>query len=118
MADTSVIPVWQILILVLGALGGLSGIAAFGTLVLGWRKAKPDIARLYEEMSTKQAGQIADLRCEVDKQGKTIRRLRTTMRDWLVGIRVLIQQIADLDQEPLWIPSDCDELLEDEDASG
>ena len=111
-------PEWvTVLGVIIGTLGGLSGIAAFGTLVLGWRKAKPDIARLYEEMSVKQAHQITDLRTEVDHQGKTIRRLRATMRDWLTGIRELIQQIIDLDADPVWVPGDCDQLLEDDDAS-
>lgn len=102
------------LILFIGGIGGLSGMAALGTMLLGWRRAKPDIARLYEEMSTKQATQISELRSEVDSQGRTIRKLRRTMRDWLIGIKALIQQLVDLDQEPVWTPRDCEELLEDE----
>ena len=118
MSDTSVMPVWQIVILVIGAVGGLGGIAALGTMWLGWRRAKPDIARLYEEMSTKQAEQIKDLRHRTDRQDTKIQKLTATMRDWLIGIKALIQQLCELNQEPVWMPQDCDKLLEDdEDAS-
>ncbi len=115
-----IFPIWvQIVLAVIAAIGGISGVAAFITALSGWKKAKPDIAKAYEEMATKQAGQIAELRTEVNtlscttfKQGQTIQKLRQILKNWAIGIRILLEQLTELDQTPAWTPEDCD--LEDE----
>lgn len=56
---------------ILAALMG-GGIAAIGTWWLNWKRAKPEIARIYEEMATKQAEQIVGMWGRLNNQDKNI----------------------------------------------
>jgi len=102
-------PDW--IILIVSAFGGLGGIAAVATWLLNWRKAKPEIARMYEEMATKQAEQIEELRTRVNRQdrkiqrqGTVINKLRECLREWEEGIRMLVEQIMAKGMTPVWTP--------------
>ena len=115
---------------ILAALGG-GGITAIGTWLLNWKKAKPDIAKIYEEMATNQAKQIEELRqrlneqdeklqkqdqkiqeqdLKIERQGRVIINLRNCLKKWEKGIRMLLEQIEAKELTPVWTPKVVDLL--------
>ncbi len=102
------------------ALAG-GGIAAIGTWIINWRKTKPEIAKMYEEMATKQAKQINEMRDRVNRQDRKIQRqgaiiieLRKCLREWEQGIRMLVEQIMSNGMTPVWTPKLVEDLEDEE----
>ena len=125
--------------IVLSFIGGLGGVATLGTWILSWRKAKPEIARMYQEMLTtqaqemkRQADDLAALRKRVSyqdqkidyqgqrlqRQGKVIRQMEQRLEAWEEGIRKLVRQLSENGLEPIWMPDVDEVILIDDDIDG
>ncbi len=87
------------------------GLASLLTWYLQWRKAKPEIASMYQELSAKQIAQIDDLlhrvhalEEQVQEQNLLIHRLQAKIKEYDRGIRILLHQLAENEIVPSWQP--------------
>ena len=62
-----------------------------------------DFERVYSEVQ-QQHGQLIEQRARIEN-------LEHVMRDWSVGIRLLIRQIKDLGHTPVWTPEEGEEAV-------
>jgi ATP/maltotriose-dependent transcriptional regulator MalT len=104
----------QVITIAVALIAASPGILAF------WRQARKQKAEI-TQLITEAAGlMIEKLREEIKENEATILelkaqvkictdenvKLRRTVQLWMQGIGILIQQIADAKQVPLWLPED------------